>query len=59
MSHVIILSDEELILFKNILSKVNSGTINSVPDSNPKKKSKTELGLDKIRQYRANKARKK
>ena len=57
MCHTVDLTDEEVQVLKKIISKVDS-TIVMAPMTNPIKKSKTEIGLNALREYRANKKRK-
>lgn len=57
MYHTVVLTDDEMQVLKKIVSKVDS-TIIVAPTTNPVKKSKTEIGLNALREYRANKKRK-
>jgi len=57
MYHTVVLTDDEMQVLKKIVSKVDS-TIIVAPMNNPIKKSKTEIGLNALREYRANKKRK-
>lgn len=59
MSQILILSDDEYNVLLNILTRAKSNIASSTPEPAPKKKSKTEIGLDRIREYRANKNKKK
>lgn len=56
MSHVVIFTDEEFKVLKMIVEKINPTVINTTA-THVKKKSKSELRLESIREYRSNKKR--
>jgi len=57
MYHTVVLTDDEMQVLKKIVSKVDS-TIIVAPTKTPIKKTKTELGLNALNEYLANKKRK-
>ena len=59
MEYTIKLNEQQVELLKSIFVQINPIQFIVAPPSKPKKLSKTELTLQNIREYRANKAAKK
>lgn len=58
MEYIIKLNGDQVELLKSILNQIDSMSLQKITPIKPKKETKTELGLRKIREYRAKKSRK-
>lgn len=57
MEYVINLNDHQVEILKSILNQIEPMYLKNITPIKPKKETKTELGLRKIREYRAKKSR--